>query len=474
MGLSLTTQHIHNPAALTKAQFKKAFCEYMKSKGYTTAKEENADLTYTLVFTKDRKWVTVLSEDDTDTRSSAAELAKALKAYAVMVELVDSDFAELSLFDETGAHIDTLTLGESYLEDAAPMGEPSVWKPLMVGSWEQIEAIQNGSYTFAEDALAEFAPVIGMDSKNILLDNDSDVDEKSAVTLYFKTAKEKKLTLNSAFIKIFGEYLEPLGFVRLKGHNSFVKLVNGEFLYIIDCIKDNHTVYCSRIAEDFPETHDMTKFIDWLRSDQVLVKFVIRCGVKTIYDYFTDEYPYSGSINIPHMYICGDEKSESSEYFDRIYEFAYLKGSEKSLIAEMMYVLELTKRHILPAFDGVDSYESCIDFSVKYCGRCSREHWYLKTGKYHEILENRFERDKAETIYEYKYEYEKRTKRKPLEEEIASIRRYYDKFIRKLEDLEADKEQYDEMMKQLEENKEKGLKLLIESGIEIGENNNEE
>lgn len=171
MGLSLITQHIHNAEALTKAQFKKTFCDHFKSKGYTAAKEEeDAELTYTLVFSKDRKWVTILSEDEADTRSSAAEFAKALKTYAVVTELVNSDFAELSLFDGTGAHIDSLTLGESYLEDAAPMGEPSVWQPLMVGNWEQVETIQNGSYTFAEDALAEFAPIIGMDGENILLE----------------------------------------------------------------------------------------------------------------------------------------------------------------------------------------------------------------------------------------------------------------------------------------------------------------
>ena len=228
MGLSLNTCHILNAERLTKAQFKKAFCENMKSKGYTTATEDTAELTYTLVFSKDRKWVTVLSEEDTDTRSSAAEYAKALKTRVVMTELVDSDFAELSLFDATGAHIDTLTLGESYLEDAAPMGEPSAWQPLMVGSWEQVEAIQNGSYTFAEDAVADFAPVIGMDGENVLLDNDSKVDEKSAVTLYFKTAKEKKLTLDTFVnsIQVFDDNL-IVSFNNREGESEISLLTDG-------------------------------------------------------------------------------------------------------------------------------------------------------------------------------------------------------------------------------------------------------
>ena len=133
MGTSFTTAHIHNSQNLTKAQFKKAFTDMMKAKGYTASDEENATLTYTLVFASDRRWVTVLA-DGADTRREAAELAKALKMHAVMIELVDSDFAELSLFDEAGAHKDTLTLGDSYLEDAAPMGSPAAWQPLLCGS----------------------------------------------------------------------------------------------------------------------------------------------------------------------------------------------------------------------------------------------------------------------------------------------------------------------------------------------------
>ena len=214
MGMSFTTAHIYNAQALTKAQFKKAFTDMMKAKGYTASDEENAALTYTLVFAPDRKWVTVLT-DGADARREAAELAKGLKSYAVMIGIMDSDFAELSLFDETGAHKDTLTLGDSYLEDAAPMGAPAAWQPLLCDSWEQVQEIQNGSYIFAEDALAQFAPIIGMDSGDILLDNDNAADN-NAVVLHFKKAAEKKLTLNSAFIKVFGEALEPLGFVKIK------------------------------------------------------------------------------------------------------------------------------------------------------------------------------------------------------------------------------------------------------------------
>lgn len=237
MGRSFTSGHIHNREGLTKAGFKKAFIDMIKNKGYTTSDEDNASLSYTLVFSKDRKWVTVLSEDEQDTKNSAAEIAKLLRTTVVNVELVDSDFAELSLFDTTGTHIDTLTLGESYLGDDAPTGSPECWQPLLSDgcTWKQVTAIQNNSYVFAEDALSDFAPLIGMDIDNILLDSESAADDKNTIALHFKKAKEKKLTLNSAFVKYFGDLLIPYGFVKqtINKRPYFIRIINNEILQTV-------------------------------------------------------------------------------------------------------------------------------------------------------------------------------------------------------------------------------------------------
>ena len=351
MGLSLNTYHIYNAERLTKAQFKKAFCENMKAKGYTTATEDTAELTYALVFSKDRRWVTVLSEDETDPRSASAEYAKSLGAYAVMIELVDSDFAELSLFDETGAHIDTLTLGESYLEDAAPMGEPSAWQPLMVGTWEQVEAIQNGSYTFAEEAVADFAPVIGMDGENVLLDNDSKVDEKSAVTLYFKTAKEKKLTLKTAFVKYFGEILLPIGFekVIINKQPYFLRVVNGEILQILTY----QQVSARKIGYK---------------------TFKIRYGIKTLYrDYIEpeDELFYLFTKN-PDLYdedLVKRAVDYSIDFWNKKrigslkYEFSRISYHfNPDFLTGMEIGRDIVAQGLVPIFEKTKNLENCIDY----------------------------------------------------------------------------------------------------------------
>ena len=342
MGLSSTTQHIRNPEALTKAQFKKAFCEYMKTKGYTTATEDTAELSYALVFTKDRKWVTVLSEDETDPNSTAAEYAKSLGTYAVMVELVDSDFAELSLFDSTGAHIDTLTLGESYLEDAAPMGEPSAWQPLMVGSWEQVEAIQNGSYTFAEEAVAEFAPVIGMDGENVLLDNDSDVDEKKAVTLFFKSAKEKKLTLDTAFVNVFKTGLGDIGFshIKINRHSLFVRIINDDILQIITYRKVSATKRNCKsyelyggMATLYRRTIDLEETPEtWLRD------------VREYYDHI-----------IP-------EKERDDRLARSMLTFNCDISNNESMIRDITYSYELADRYMLPVLNNITDLNDCIKY----------------------------------------------------------------------------------------------------------------
>ncbi len=351
MGLSLNTCHIYNAERLTKAQFKKAFCEYMKSKGYTTATEDTAELSYALVFSKDRRWVTVLSEDEADPRSASAEYAKSLGTYAVMIELVDSDFAELSLFDETGAHIDTLTLGESYLEEAAQMGEPSAWQPLMVGSWEQVEAIQNGSYTFAEEAVSEFAPVIGMDGENVLLDNDSKVDEKNAITLYFKTAKEKKLTLKTAFIKYFGEILLPIGFekVTINKQPYFLRVVNGEILQILTY----QQVSARKIG---------------------FKTFEICYGIKTLYRGFIDpEYDLG-------YFLTKDPSLYDEELVSRAVDYS-VKFWNKEKIGKLSYEFSRISYHfnpdfltgmeigrdivaqgLVPIFEKTKNLENCIDY----------------------------------------------------------------------------------------------------------------
>lgn len=346
MGTSFTTTQIYNPEALTKAQFKKSFAGMMKAKGYSTATEDTAELTYALVFSKDRRWVTVLSEDETDPRSASAEYAKSLGTYAVMVELVDSDFAELSLFDSTGAHIDTLTLGESYLEDAAPMGEPSAWQPLMVGSWEQVEAIQSGSYTFAEEAVADFAPVIGMDGENILLDCEADPEDISGTMVYFKKAgaRVKSLSLNAAFKQVFGEYLEPLGYRFIKGKKFpvYVRVVSDEIVHIIS-IRKARSDHRGKLAFEIVG-NPMTTYWKEILMDSIDGN---------------DRYSIETNWNVYRqlMYRKKDVVLDF-DFMDKLLAFYYVKNDDATLLEAMNTSLEITKQWLLSEMNRITDMQS--------------------------------------------------------------------------------------------------------------------
>lgn len=154
MGQTITNLHIHNSAGLTKAQFKKAFADMMKQRGFVKATADAATVSYSLVFSKDRKWVTVTGED-----LNAAEFAKSLGSQVLSVELVDSDFAELKLHAPDGS-ADTLMLGESY-SDEYPEPNPDAWESVLgENSWSKVKEIQSSDCTFAEDILADFGQLV--------------------------------------------------------------------------------------------------------------------------------------------------------------------------------------------------------------------------------------------------------------------------------------------------------------------------
>ena len=165
MGHSLTNNHILNADRLTKAQFNKAFTDMMKSKGYTKATEDDAAVSYSLVFTKDRKWVTVTGED-----INAAELAKSVSMQVLPVELVDSDFAEIKLHSKDGAE-NTLMLGEPYFDEYSE-SNPDVWQTILgENKWSKIREIQSFDCTFAENTLSDFGQLVGL-GENILTDGE--------------------------------------------------------------------------------------------------------------------------------------------------------------------------------------------------------------------------------------------------------------------------------------------------------------
>jgi hypothetical protein len=147
--------------------------------------------------------------------------------------------------------------------------------------------------------------------------------------------KEKKLTLNSAFVKVFGEALVPLGFKKVKSkYPYFAKIVNDEILQVVTIVS---------------------------RPDK---RFEILGGIATVYRQslslnLNPQMNESWLIGNFHYYqqldITNEERKFSS---NEIYEFYGADLLEK----EMKRAFIITKEILLDTLDKVNSLEKCVEF----------------------------------------------------------------------------------------------------------------
>ena len=129
MGSFFTSKQIYAPGNHSKEQFLDMFCKEMKGEGYVICDCDESELTYILRFADNCKWVTITSEKCEQgnrlSQQDTGRIAKMLKTTCVNTIVIDSDFAVLDLYDESGEKADSLILGraDDYFGDDIP--EPS-------------------------------------------------------------------------------------------------------------------------------------------------------------------------------------------------------------------------------------------------------------------------------------------------------------------------------------------------------------
>lgn len=148
-------------------------------------------------------------------------------------------------------------------------------------TWEQISEIWNKNEVFVEDALYEAASVLGIEPKYMVSDYE-DFESKAdkdtnIIPMFFKKKNERTLSLNAAFKQVFGEALEPLGFVKIKVAKLtyFVRVVNDEILHILTYreLRTRKTGYKSfeilgGVVSLYRRTIDFTKSPEcWLKNN---------------------------------------------------------------------------------------------------------------------------------------------------------------------------------------------------------------
>ena len=366
MGNFFTSSQIYNDKDLNKQQFVDKFCKSMSDSGYTVCDSDESEMSYILRFAEKSKWVAIASElygeGGQIAQADAGRIAKMLGTYCMNTEVIDSDCAAMSLYSNDGKEADMLLMGryDDYFGDDTPEPNKKIWTQFLSdgSTWEQFTEILSGNYVFVEDGLAQLAPVIGMDSGNLLFSAEDYVDDELAVFLDFKKAgAKKKLTINSAFKQVMGEALKPYGFKVIKGKQPYiVRVINNEILHIISFYSKD---------PDYPFDKAIT----------------IVCGIATVYRkrISLDLTPKQNRIwlkcynnlGIPFMEKNGMAKKRLPS------KSCYNSNDPESMIATLKTGAENLIKYVLPVFDEVKDIDSALDFAEDFGQPCN----YIKCTK---------------------------------------------------------------------------------------------
>ena len=360
MGRFSTTVHIKNNA--DRMRFVNTFCDIMKKRGFVPCAEDEAAQSYLFAFGEG--WATIANEGYRDDPKKAyddtREMAAALNTSAFSVEVVDSDFAVLTLNNGDSVIVGD---GSGYGIEEPTRGNRKYWEPLLAAgkTWERFSEICRSEETFVEDTLCDVAEALGIDPYYICADFDQ-VSERAdggseVVAFYFKKAAGKAMSLNAAFVKVFGEALEPLGFKKIKyKYPCFVRNVGNEIFQIITYVKRKGTPAINGYVREDCKQYDIV------------------CKVETVYskeiELPTKNFEkYSGYLSKWDIYVKEHVADFDNDYMKKVGKyFPYKSGDEQLTISGLEDAVDLTKQLLLPALDNVNDFKSYLDFYFKFKG----------------------------------------------------------------------------------------------------------
>ena len=353
MGRFFSTVHIKNNSS--KKQFLNSFCNIMKKRDLMTCSEDKAIISYALAFSESGKWVTLTSDSYRDrpkqAKIDAKQTAAEMKTSSFSTDVVDSDWANIELYTGTDIH-DTVIVGRSEFPDDPPKGRCECWEPLLVSgkTWEQLSEIWNKNEVFVEDALCGAASMLGIEPKYMISDykdfNDTADKDTNVVSLFFKkkitaiNSGEKKLTMNAAFKQIFGEALEPMGFVKAKTkYPYYIRFVDNSFLQIIGLKKEKENI------------------------------FNIIAGIATIYRPEIDlncspRMNCNWLIGVSEIYQRCHSYDHDKQYRNSIMHFGFRSFENENIINAFKIALGEVEKWVLPEFEKMQTLYDVIDYLI--------------------------------------------------------------------------------------------------------------
>ena len=348
MGRFSTTLNIKNNS--DREGFLKSFCEMMKKRGFVQCNEDEGVLSYALAFGDG--WVTLSNENYTNDPRKAYDdrklISEEMKTAAFTVEVVDSDFAILCLNSNGRTSKIVVGDGEGYGVEKSPF-EVEDWKPLIKnGDSEKFLETVGQDNVFAEKTLSVIAELLGIDPYYMDADYDEVLeksDDKNVTVFYFKEGAVKAMSLNTAFKKVFGAALEPLGFKLIKSkYPYFVRVVpGGEIIHIISYMEEWYP---------FPDKK----------------QFNVISGIATVYRHKIDlsispKDNCNWLYTIDRFYWRTTPQSElDNEFRLSICHFMVDENGGISMHDAMKYSLELSKRFILSQLNTAIDLKSSLAY----------------------------------------------------------------------------------------------------------------
>ncbi len=345
MGRFSTTLNIKNNS--DRESFLKSFCEMMKKRGFVKCNEDEAAVSYALAF--GNGWVTIANEDYKDNTKVAYDdrklISEEMKTAAFTVEVVDSDFAILRLnsFGRTSKIV--VGDGEGYGVEKTTF-EADDWKPLIKNgdSEKFLEAVGQDD-VFAEQTLSVIAEIFGIDPYYIDADFDEILeksDDSNVTVIYFKKVAEKAMSLNTAFKKVFGAALEPLGFRLIKSkYPYFVRVVpGGEIIHVISFSK----------LQSYDPKYNLIDIVG---------------GVATVYRQSLDlsRSPNNENWFKDNDWIYSHQRPKNSDNNkENYYEFKISADGQK-MLEDMQAACDITCKIMVSMLDKVVNIDACIEYS---------------------------------------------------------------------------------------------------------------
>ena len=187
MGLSASCIFVQNPQQLSPEKLADTLRGYMTAQGFAEAEASGADIALRLRFSADGQWFAVSPEKENPAALSrcAAIAAGAFQEPVITAELVDSDFAELSLQVANRKKPCRIAVGEPYGgRTHSDYRQFAAQFPDRLSA-AQLKEICEGGDVFAEDGLAALGTCLNLDI-TLLTEN----GETGSAVLYFTKTKE--------------------------------------------------------------------------------------------------------------------------------------------------------------------------------------------------------------------------------------------------------------------------------------------